>query len=235
MFEADDAGSIACPHCHSGNVVEVKQKSHTKTIIIAAAAAVVVVVAVVLAVKLLRGTSTPGETRPQPDQTEQSTETPEGGSSIFEAPSVGEDELRKSGDAYADSVAAAKERADSIARAEAEAADRAEAERQAKEEATRKAREEAAKTPAIERISEAKVQAMIKTYLERSTLSHFNTSQFVSRDPKVKCNENSIHNVSSIGDLKNTWEALGRELHFKVVDLEFNDNNQVTCIIGEVY
>ena len=66
MFEADDAGSITCPHCHSGNVVEVKQKSHTKTIIIAAAAAIVVVVGVVLAVKLLRSSSTSGETRPEP-------------------------------------------------------------------------------------------------------------------------------------------------------------------------
>ena len=222
MFEADDAGSIACPHCHSGNVVEVKQKSHTKTIIIAAAAAVVVVVGVVLTVKLLRGTSTPGETRPEPDPIVQSTETPEGGSSIFEAPSPGEKELRESGDAYADSVAAAKERADSIARAEA--ADRAEAERQAKEEAAKKAREEAAKKPAIERISEAKVQSMMQTYLSNGNIAIFRTQQFADRNPHLRCSNSDIKRVSDLLDYKN----IAGDVSVSVTGLEFNDNNQVT-------
>lgn len=225
MFEADDAGSIACPHCHSGNVVEVKQKSHTKTIIIAAAAAVVVVVGVVLTVKLLRGTSTPGETRPEPDPIVQSTETPEGGSSIFEAPSPGEKELRESGDAYADSVAAAKERADSIARAEA--ADRAEAERQAKEEAAKKAREEAAKKPAIERISEAKVQSMMQTYLSNGNIAIFRTQQFADRNPHLRCSNSDIKRVSDLLDYKN----IAGDVSVSVTGLEFNDNNQVTYIV----
>lgn len=227
MFEADDAGSITCPHCHSGNVVEVKQKSHTKTIIIAAAAAVVVVVGVVLTVKLLRGSSTPGETRPEPDQTEHSTEIPGGGSSIFEAPSVGEDELRKSGDAYADSVAAAKERADSIARAEAEAADRAEAERQAKEEAAKKAREEAAKKPAIERISEAKVQSMMQTYLSNGNIAIFRNQQFADKNPHLRCSNSDIKRVSDLLDYKN----IAGDVNVSVTGLEFNDNNQVTYIV----
>lgn len=226
MFEADDAGSITCPHCHSGNVVEVKQKSHTKTIIIAAAAAVVVVVGVVLAVKLLRGTSTPGETRPEPNPIEQSTETPEGGS-IFETPSPGEDELRKSGDAYADSVAAAKERADSIAHAEAEAAAaQAEAERKA-EEAARKAREEAAKKPAIERISEAKVQSMMQTYLSNGNIAIFRTQQFVDKNPHLRCSNSDIKRVSDLLDYKN----IAGDVNVTVTGLEFNDNNQVTYIV----
>ncbi len=224
MFEADDAGSIACPHCHSGNVVEVKQKSHTKTIIIAAAAAVVVVVGVVLTVKLLRGTSTPGETRPEPDPIVQSTETPEGGSSIFEAPSPGEKELRESGDAYADSVAA-KERADSIARAEAAAA-QAEAERKA-EEAARKAREEAAKKPAIERISEAKVQSMMQTYLSNGNIAIFRTQQFADRNPHLRCSNSDIKRVSDLLDYKN----IAGDVSVSVTGLEFNDNNQVTYIV----
>lgn len=227
MFEADDAGSITCPHCHSGNVVEVKQKSHTKTIIIAAAAAVVVVVGVVLTVKLLRGTSTPGETRPEPDPIVQSTETPEGGSSIFEAPSPGEKELRESGDAYADSVAAAKERADSIARAEAEAAAaQAEAERKA-EEAAMKAREEAAKKPAIERISEAKVQSMMQTYLSNGNIAIFRTQQFADRNPHLRCSNSDIKRVSDLLDYKN----IAGDINVSVTGLEFNDNNQVTYIV----
>lgn len=226
MFEADDAGSITCPHCHSGNVVEVKQKSHTKTIIIAAAAAIVVVVGVVLAVKLLRGSSTSGETRPEPNPTEQSTETPEGGSSIFEKPSPGEKELRESGDAYADSVAAAKERADSIARAEAEAAAaQAEAERKA-EEAARKAREEAAKKPAIERISQAKVQSMMQTYLSNGNIAIFRTQQFADKNPHLRCSNSDIKRVSDLLDYKN----IAGDVNVSVTGLEFNDNNQVTYI-----
>lgn len=227
MFEADDAGSIACPHCHSGNVVEVKLKSHTKTIIIAAAAAVVVVVGVVLTVKLLRGTSTPGETRPEPDPIVQSTETPEGGSSIFEAPSPGEKELRESGDAYADSVAAAKERADSIARAEAEAADRAEAERQAKEEAAKKAREEAAKKPDIKKIKPEVVQTMMQTYLSNGNIAIFRTQQFADKNPHLRCSNSDIKRVSDLLDYKN----IAGDVNVSVTGLEFNDNNQVTYIV----
>ena len=222
MFEADDAGSITCPHCHSGNVVEVKQKSHTKTIIIAAVAAVVVVVGVVLAVKLLRSTSAPAD--PEPDPIEENTETPEGGSSIVETPSAGEEELRKSGDAYADSMAA-KERADSIARAEAAAA-QAEAERKA-EEAARKAREEAAKKPAIERISEAKVQSMMQTYLSNGNIAIFRTQQFADRNPHLRCSNSDIKRVSDLLDYKN----IAGDVSVSVTGLEFNDNNQVTYIV----
>ena len=124
-------------------------------------------------------------------------------------------------------MAAAKECADSIARAEAEAADRAEAERQAKEEAAKKAREEAAKKPAIERISEAKVQSMMQTYLSNGNIAIFRTQQFADKNPHLRCSNSDIKRVSDLLDYKN----IAGDVNVSVTGLEFNDNNQVTYIV----
>ena len=113
-----------------------------------------------------------------------------------------------------------------IARAEAEAADRAEADRQAKEEAAKKAREEAAKKPAIERISVAKVQSMMQTYLSNGNIAIFRTLQYADKNPHIRCHYSEIKRVSDLLDYKN----ITGDVNFSVTGLEYNDNKQVTYI-----
>lgn len=83
MFDADSGGAVVCPHCHSSNVEEVKQKPIIKTIIIAAAAALLVLVGVIFAVKSFKpssdvptdGGETPVQPTPAPADTNADTDT----------------------------------------------------------------------------------------------------------------------------------------------------------------